>query len=943
MSEGSLNRTLSRGVGRRIFGYFLLAAIVPMLFTAWLAWSEFSRGLQADNARVLKGAAKEYAIEILTRLQLAAEKAAVIERVAVADGFEAALSDDYLLDDFDAVWFPDDRPESDTTRALDSLDLSRETLGFLSNGNTKLLALETSDEVLMLREARFGAGDHRMMAFKLNLRKIWGPRENLPLNTEFCVFSETGVRHYCTADIGQGLHAALLDGAENRVNIVGEWIHEGEPQIAALWQLFLSGTFRSAPIDVVAIQPRVVAMQPIADFKRIFIPSTLLAAILVGYLALTLIAKSLTPLQLLTGAARRLAGGDLQARVRLHSNDEFQGLGDAFNDMADRLAQQISTLKAMSGIDRMILSGTRFEEVSEDVVRNLLLLTDCKSAAVIARDSDNPSVGSMISNCGDGAIFDRVELPTGKDANWCVPRQVNLEVGDEAILPYKSRFESYGHNYVIPVPVMLGEEVRGLLLLGSDIELDLTHAGMQRCADLAGRFAVALSSVEREETLYRQANFDPLTGLPNRQLLKDRLDQHIAGAKREDKTGALLFLDLDRFKEINDVYGHSAGDAVLVQAAQRIVSLVRDRDTVARLGGDEFVVLLPDVRHEGVARNMAERLLKRLAESFTVQDSDHYVGASIGIVMYPEDGDSVETLLKNADAAMYRAKDAGRSTFEFFSERLNAVSRRKISLERDLRNSFREGALELYYQPQFDIATDNISGAEALVRWKHPREGYVSPAEFVPLAEDSGLIVEIGAWVLQRACADLSELLKEGLHPGPLSINVSALQLRDEAFHNTVMDPIRGYFINPRYIQLEVTETALAQNRDRAIQLLEALRGEGVRVAIDDFGTGYSSLSYLQQMPFDVIKIDKSFVDRIGSGAKSDNICRTIIRMADELEKKSIAEGVENASQLDFLRRNGCHFVQGYHYSKPLPKPQFIELLSAQEFHTQRRKALEAL
>ena len=292
---------------------------------------------------------------------------------------------------------------------------------------------------------------------------------------------------------------------------------------------------------------------------------------------------------------------------------------------------------------------------------------------------------------------------------------------------------------------------------------------------------------------------------------------------------------------------------------------------------------------------------------------------------------------------MYRAKDAGRSRFEFFSRQLNAESRRKIGLERDLRQAYRDDALELVYQPQFDISTGNICGAEALLRWDHPELGPVSPDEFIPLAEDSGLILDIGAWVIEKACEDLCEILDRGLHPGPVSINVSARQLRETGFSESVLEPIRRLGIHPGYIQLEVTETAVAQNRDTAISLLVSLRSKGVRVAIDDFGTGYSSLSYLQQMPFDVIKIDKSFIDKIGSGVTSNNICRTIIRMADELGKKSIAEGVETREQLNFLERNGCDLVQGFFYSKPLPQDRFVEFVEKQDFHTQRRKALEIL
>ena len=491
------------------------------------------------------------------------------------------------------------------------------------------------------------------------------------------------------------------------------------------------------------------------------------------------------------------------------------------------------------------------------------------------------------------------------------------------------------------IPVVLQDDLKGILLLGSTSRLNLQQDSLLRCIDLAGRFAVALASVEREEALYRQAHFDELTGLPNRQLLKDRLAQQLVHARRDNFTGALLFLDLDRFKEINDVYGHSVGDLVLTQAAERIESEVRDSDTVARLGGDEFVVVLPRIPSDSLIHVTATRLLDRLTESFSVRGKDHFVGASIGIVTFPDDGDSVETLLKNADAAMYRAKEAGRARFEFFSKKLNAESRRKIGLERDLRAAFHNDDLDVYLQPQFDISTGVISGAEALLRWHREGEGFVSPSEFVPLAEESGLIVEIGSWVIEQTCIELRRILDRGLHPGAVSINVSARQLREPSFASDLLATLRQFDIHPGYLSLEVTESVVAQNRDTAIGILNTLRAEGVRVAIDDFGTGYSSLSYLQQMPFDVIKIDKSFVDRIGAGDPSDNICRTIIKMAHEMGKTAIAEGVEQDIQLDFLKKNGCDFVQGYYYSEALHQDDFLAFIEKQDNHTQRRKALE--
>jgi len=945
MSESIFRNTLTKGVGKKILGLFLLAAIIPMLFTAGLASYEFQRGLEVEAAKSLRNSAKEYGVEILTRLELANERSAEVIRIVEDKGIDSIADYQHMLNDFEAIWVVGKRGAPIIARGDTSSEFSRSLIrtGHIARGETRL-QLTPRNQLVMLRSVDNGFGTGPVLAFQLVASRIWGARENLPYSTEFCVFSEGGVSLYCTTEVDESIHSTLVSASDkNRGSIFGDWTHQDEPHFAALWQLFLKGEYSAAALDVVAIQAKTIALHSGADFRRIFVPATILILVLAGALGLSFIGQTLVPLQQLTIAARQLATGNFASRVRVRTGDEFEWLGDAFNNMADRIGHQVLALEAMSGIDKMILSGTKLEEVSEDVVAHLVALTQCESAAVIAHNADAPEIGKMIS-LHDGVIYhDRIELPEDVGHQWCQPRQVALGTVDAETAPYADRFKSFDQNYVVLIPVILHNDLKGVLLLGFSRQFEMSQSSLQRIIDLAGRFAVALSSVEREEALYRQAHFDPLTGLPNRQLLKDRLTQYLASARLENHSGAILFLDLDRFKEINDVFGHSVGDGVLTQASERIVSDVRARDTVARLGGDEFVVVLPNVRNDSIVRGTAERLLNKLSEAFTVSGTDHYLSASIGIAMFPDDGATVETLLKNADSAMYRAKEAGRGRFEFFSRRLNAESRRKIGIERDLRAAFHGGDLDVHYQPQFEISTGEICGAEALLRWTHADQGSISPAEFIPLAEDSELIVDIGSWVIERACENLCQLLDKGFHPGPVSINVSGRQLADVNFTDAVMGPIRKFGIHPGYIQLEVTETTVAQNRDRAIEILQALREDGVRVAIDDFGTGYSSLSYLQQMPFDVIKIDKSFIDRIGSSVTSDNICRTIIKMAEQLGKKSIAEGVEEQGQLDFLRENGCDFVQGFYYSKALPNDEFLAFVEKQDFHTRRRKALEIL
>ena len=945
MSFPSLPASLKRGVGRRILGFFMLAGVLPVVFTAGLAYYEIGRGLEQEVSRTLRAHAKDYGLDVLSRLQNMSEAADQVANIIGTQGASAVADNEYLLGNFEAVWIIRASQETVVVNGARDGVVQLADLSKLPN-SMPLPSLVTSiddasSELVFLRRVSSTPGQIDVIALKPAASYLWGLNEDLPFSTEVCVYTVAGTAMHCSADMASGIHAQLTSESA-RVNAAPvEWRSGGEEQLASSWQLFLASEFNAPALDIVASQPSSFALRSRADFSRVFVPALGLVIILVGLLSFNMIGQSLGPLQRLTMAARQIASGNLLSRVRIRSNDEFEWLGEAFNNMASQLGRQISTLEAMSGIDRLILSGAEFEEVSESVVKHLVNLTGSKAAGVIARDPDTPHWAKMISRCGDDFVHERISLPMELGHNWCQPRQVSVEDVSPSVAPYKGRFLSYNVTHVVLIPVVLEDDLKGILLLGSTSHFNMEKDSMKRCIDLAGRFAVALASAEREEALYRQAHFDELTGLPNRQLLKDRLEQQIMQARRDKHTGALLYLDLDRFKEINDIYGHSVGDMVLAQAAERIVKEIRDSDTVSRLGGDEFVVVMPNVESERQVRTTATRLLERMTESFSVRGDDHFVSASIGIVMFPDDGDSVETLLKNADAAMYRAKEAGRARFEFFSRKLNAESRRKIGLERDLRSAYRNGDLQVYYQPQFDITTGIISGAEALLRWEHAGEGFISPAEFVPLAEDSDLIVDIGRWVIEQTCRDLQFILKKGLHPGSVSINVSTRQLREGRFVSDVLEPLQRFGIHPGYLQLEVTETTVAQNRDKAIQLLTSLREEGVRVAIDDFGTGYSSLSYLQQMPFDVIKIDKSFVDRIDAGDPSDNICRTIIKMAHELGKKAIAEGVEERNQVDFLKNNQCDFVQGFFYSRPLVMEEFVAFIEKQDFHTQRRKALE--
>ncbi|MDI1279165.1 bacteriohemerythrin [Methylobacter sp.] len=446
-------------------------------------------------------------------------------------------------------------------------------------------------------------------------------------------------------------------------------------------------------------------------------------------------------------------------------------------------------------------------------------------------------------------------------------------------------------------------------------------------------FSDITSRKAAEEEIKQLAFYDPLTQLPNRRLLQERLKHSIDVERRDGKRLALLMLDLDRFKAVNDSLGHLAGDELLQQVAVRISTRLRDVDMVARLGGDEFVVLLEDIAHAEDAARVAAEIIFVLGKPFQLtQSNDVQIGASIGISLYPEHGASYEMLMDHADAALYQAKDQGRGCYAYFSEDQTLAARERIALETRLRRAIEQGELRVFYQPQVDIESGRIVGAEALVRWQDPIEGLIPPLRFIPIAEETGLILEIGAWVLRETCRQGRLWLDAGLPPLTLAVNVSSQQFRRGDISALVATALNETGFPAEYLELEMTESGLLENQDNVMALLNTLRSQGIRLAIDDFGTGFSSLAYLKHFPLDVLKIDKSFIDDIPNLQDDMEIAATIIAMGHILGFKVLAEGVETPEQLAFLREKKCDSYQGYIKSPPVPAKAFALLLREQGF-----------
>ncbi|MGA6108920.1 two-component system response regulator [Pseudomonas solani] len=437
------------------------------------------------------------------------------------------------------------------------------------------------------------------------------------------------------------------------------------------------------------------------------------------------------------------------------------------------------------------------------------------------------------------------------------------------------------------------------------------------------------------EQAKRVAYVDALTGLPNRSLLKDRAAQALQKARRGEGKVAMLMLDLDNFKFINDSIGHTTGDQVLREVALRLSGTARAVDTVSRQGGDEFVVLLPDIQGFEAVSDFAERLLTTIALPLTINGARYDLSASIGISVYPDDCDNLESLYRYADSAMYQAKVEGRNRFRFFSEKIEASTRARHMLERHMRRALEQRVFEVFYQAKIDAADGRPMGIEALIRWRTADGSLVSPADFIPLAEETGLIIPIGKYVMLQACNDAKRLLEMG-YPLCLSVNISAVQFREESFLGMVKDILQESGLPPSHLELEITEGVLAHDIDKTRKTLLELKDVGVRIAIDDFGTGYSSLAYLKRLPIDVLKIDQSFVREMLTDRSDAAIIEAVIRLAQALGLDLVAEGVEHSEQARLLLGLGCRIMQGYLFGRPVPFPEASRFLAENTTHPQR-------
>ena len=924
-------------VARRVLLLFVLAAFIPFLILSVLYFVESNRSLVRQGHIRLQTAGASYGRTIYDRLLLADQLLRSTAGDLNSDSAPAAARK-RLGKTFRSLTLisPQNRVVPVFGDTADVTPLGEAAAVRLRQGGSVLTSREASGRggrIVLVQALTPVAAELRLVAAEIDAGYLWGDPETFPYATSFCVLNDAYAGLYCLPPFQPEAIGMLIRGFPQSTKGEFTWQDGQEKFLADFSEIFLGAKFFASRWIVVAAQPESVVLGPSATFNVIFWGSVVLSVLLVALLSLTQIRRTLVPLEQLIEGTRRLGSQDFTAKVELARDDEFGELAGSFNAMATRLGRQFDALTMLSKIDRAILTELDMDRIVEGVLLCLResLKASCVGIAVIDHDAPENVRAYAIADSGAQPPIERCALPVDARRTLRANPAGLWMTADSAQRTMPGWLESLSAQHFFTLPIVWKDQLFGVLCLGYPAPAVLSEEDMSYIRDYADRVGVALSAAAREGQLYQQARTDALTELPNRFFFLDQLKLDIVQAQRAGGKLAVLFIDLDRFKSINDSLGHSAGDQLLRKTAARLRQCVRDGDTVARLGGDEFTILISPLKSTKTASAVAEHVLAALSNPFFIEKLENVVSASIGIAVYPSDGASAEELMRNADTAMYRAKDSGRGTYVFFEEAMNAEVVQRSTLERELRHAISEQQFILHYQPQVDPRTGRVRGVEALTRWLHPERGIVAPGDFITVAEETGLITAIGNIVLVEACAQFRAWREKGVVLEHVAVNVSSRQFRQPNFVQTVEAVLRKNAMPGECLELEITESVLLDGTDAVVDMLAQLKSLGVRISIDDFGMGYSSMSYLERLPFDTLKIDVSFVQKIREDGEGGAIAATIMALAHSLGKIVVAEGVETQAQVDFLCKLDCELMQGYIYSRPLPEQELEAFVSKRQ------------
>lgn len=888
---------LKSRVGRRLFARFLLAALLPITGLAVYAYLKLGENLVESAHHRLVSDAKSYGMSLVEELNRSAD----------------ALQ--MLIDASETV--PEASPDFASIRA--GLPPGESAP---APGQFRLRLIEDRPPELIAGLAV----EPRALVAQLEALPFW----NIDAAPEhFCVFGAGSEVLYCSPGLA-GVRGDLIPPAYRDQNTAaGETEIAGAAYLLGFWRARYLPTLDSPGFVVMVATPKSLELAELAAYRSAFSAAVLLSIALAAGLAFSQLRRQLAPLVRLQASTQRLSAGELDARSDIQGEDEFGQLGRAFDQMAGRLQQKFQVLELLSKLDRAVLDSSDRQVVVQAMLEEIQLAVPCDCAGVLAFDEDGNRQLWLSERAADGSSgLKCIHVPAYE---WApVERLRSWQGFDTAMLPVtdlQARCEQPIVR-VLAFPAYLGRRLDSVLLLAYSVLPESLDEIVQTCRSLADRLSISASSLARERMLYQQAHHDALTQLPNRLLLRDRIQQSLVQADRTQTAVALMFVDLDRFKQVNDSLGHAEGDALLVEYARRLLRDRRQGDTVARLGGDEFVVLVPDLpRAAAYARmdRMVRDLSATLAAPLVLGGQTIVSTASIGIALYPDNAGTAEELLKRADAAMYESKRRGSGAYCFYTSNFSALTRERFELTQELREAIGRGEFLLYYQPKVDARSGELVGAEALLRWNSPKRGQVLPGHFVGLLEEMGLSTWLGEWVLAQACAQMRAWDQAGFQAFPVSINFSPLQFERTPVLQRVRAALAQHQLEPGRLELEILESMAASESPAIRQALVELRRFGVSIALDDFGTGFSSLVNLTGLPADVLKLDRVFVQSVCAEPRQREVVELIVSLARVMQLKVVAEGVETEAQRALLPELGCDVLQGYLIGYPVAPEEFGE------------------
>jgi len=905
-------------VARRTFAIFAVSAVIPTLLGAAVAYHAVQVELESQMQKRLMENARSFGLGVFTRLTAADQMLLQIAESApanpaLAQSIFASVS---ILHSGEGV------PASGRSRDSATLAAAEAALKGPARDSTVVFERDDSQVVPVLVRRLTPAGQAFVVG-RMRTDYLWGDTDQLASETQLCIRDRASSFNFCS----QG-------GVEKSSEAGSQPAARAQDELTVSWPLYLRARFGIDPLYVSAGQPRVLGLAALSSLRATLIPLIVITLALVLLFGAFEIRRIFRPLELLLAAMSRLAHGDFARAVVSPSaaDGDFHGLAASINLTAVTLGQQSHVLNTLSQIDRKILTADSVETVIALVLPSIPAIAGC-SAALLLTTNEDEGEGMLYSVAPSGTLARRPCKLEMHSLQRVVEEDAVLQLSDAAPLPFASLREA-GFHAARTFPVRDGTALIGALVL-LDPPARQGDAQQRHALDLADRLSVAISHARSKQDLLRNAYFDPLTGLANRELFCDRIGQAL-GRDGRRRSAAVLLIGIDRFKNINDTLGHRAGDELLKLTAERLRAVIGVGDTVARLIGDEFIVLMSDLADPGRVVRLAEQIETSFTKPFLADGIGYVLSASIGIAIAPGDGLTPDVLIRNADIAMRRAKNRSVGAVVFFEETMNEQAKRSFRLEHGLRAALEQGEIEVHFQPKIELRTGRVIGGEALLRWTHPSDGAIPPAVFIPIAEETGLIIPLGYWVVEQACRHLIQWRAAGLGVRHVAVNLSLRQLRDPEFVPQLARLMRASGLPAGCLELEVTESTIAEHAHELPGLLQQMREHGIRIAIDDFGTGYSSLSMLRLLPIDVLKIDRAFVSAMEPGGTGEAIAGAIIAMGQVLGKELVAEGVETAAQAQLLEERGCRVAQGFHFSKALPPAQFAEFCRSREIRPVR-------